>query len=320
MLKVALGKTGLEISRAGMGVLPIGPGQLDLPLEEGADVICHAVYCGINFFDTAQYYKTYPYLRRAFEILGSKSDNLIISSKSLCHDYEDMNDAIKEAQQELNRDVIDIFLMHEVRSGGIEERKGAWQALVEAKERGIVRAIGISTHHVDITEQAASLKDCDVIFPIINYAGMGIRKENMPAAKEEMLEAIKKCHDAGLGVFSMKAFGGGNLTEHYQEALDYVFSKKEIDSVMIGFGCRSDIDDLVSYLDGTMSSDYNPDVSNKKVRVNQTDCEGCGSCIKVCASQAIFYNKNGLAEIDQSRCITCGYCSYACPSRAIIRF
>lgn len=328
MLKVNLGKTNLSVSKAGMGVLPIGPGQLALPLEEGAEIICHAVRSGINFIDTAQYYRTYPYIKRALEMLAESgeestrraAEGLIICSKSLAHDYDGMMSAIHEAMADLDRPFIDIFLMHEVRTGGFSERKGAWQALIDARAQGLVRAIGVSTHHVDVTMQMAGVPECDVVFSLINYASMGIRRGSGPASCDEMLEAIRACRNAGKGVFTMKAFGGGNLTENYQKSLDYVFSKEEIQSVMIGFGSKSEIDDIVSYLDGTMSADYNPDTSHKKMRINQEDCEGCGSCMKVCASKAIFYNKNGLAEIDQSRCLTCGYCSYACPVRAVIRY
>lgn len=328
MLKVNLGKTDFSVSRVGMGVLPIGPGQLALPLDEGAAIICHAVRNGINFIDTAQYYRTYPYIKRALEMLTTSSEestrraaeNLIICSKSLAHDYDGMMSAIHEAMEELDRPSLDIFLMHEVRTGGFEERKGAWQALIDARAQGLVGAIGVSTHHVDVTEEMASVPECDVVFSLINYASMGIRRGSGPASCDEMLEAIRACRNAGKGVFTMKAFGGGNLTENYQKSLDYVFSKEEIQSVMIGFGNQSEIDDIVSYLDGTMPADYNPDTSNKKMRINQEDCEGCGSCMKVCASKAIFYNKNGLAEIDQTRCLTCGYCSYACPVRAVIRY
>lgn len=229
-------------------------------------------------------------------------------------------DAILEARESMNREVIDIFLMHEVRSGQLEERKGAWQALKDAKAQGLVRAIGLSTHHVDITEAAASMEDLDVVFPLINYAGLGIRKGDAFATKEEMMEAIHKCHLAGKGIFSMKAFGGGSLTGHYQEALNYVFSKPEIDSVMIGFGKLSEVDDLLSYLDGSMEKTYNPDISKKKVYINQEDCEGCGSCKAACPAGAIFYNENGLAEVDHEKCLTCGYCSPVCPVRAVIMY
>lgn len=328
MLKVNLGETNLSVSRVGMGVLPIGPGQLALPLDEGASIICHAVRNGINFIDTAQYYRTYPYIKRALEMMtlsGEEStrrtaENLIICSKSLAHDYGGMMSAVHEAMADLDRPFIDIFLMHEVRTGGFKERKDAWQALIDARAQGLVHAIGVSTHHVDVTEEMALVPECDVVFSLINYASMGIRRGSEPASCDEMLEAIRACRNAGKGVFTMKAFGGGNLTENYQKSLDYVFSKEEIQSVMIGFGNQSEIDDIVSYLDGTMPADYNPDTSNKKMRINQEDCEGCGGCMKVCASKAIFYNKNGLAEIDQTRCLTCGYCSYACPVRAVIRY
>lgn len=318
MKKVYLGNTDIKVSIAGFGVLPMGPSQLALPVEEGAAIIRYALQHGINFLDTAQYYRTYPYISKALE--GDDFSDVVICSKSLCTDYDGMMEAILEAREALHRPVIDIFLMHEVRSGQLEERKGAWEALKEAKKQGLVRAIGLSTHHIDITDAAASMEDLDVVFPLINYAGLGIRKGEDFGSKEEMIKAIQMCHQAGKGVFSMKAFGGGGLTGHYQEALDYVFSKEEIDSVMIGFGKIAEVDDLLSYLDGTMDKSYNPDVSKKKVHINQEDCEGCGSCKAACPAGAIFYNENGLAEVDHEKCLTCGYCSPVCPVRAVIMY
>ncbi len=318
MKKVLLGNTGIEVSRAGFGVLPMGPSQLALPIDEGAAIIRHALRNGFNFIDTAQYYRTYPYISTALK--GEDFPDIVICSKSLCEDYNGMMDAIHEARRELERDTIDIFLMHEVRSGQLELRQGAWQALQDAKQQGLVRAIGLSTHHVDITMAAAEMDALDVVFPLINYAGLGIRRGNAFATREEMMEAITACHQAGKGVFSMKAFGGGGLTGHYQEALDYIFSKPEIDSVMIGFGKIREVDDLLSYLDGTMDAAYNPDVSKKRVHINQEDCEGCGSCKAACPAGAIFWNDNGLAEVDHSKCLTCGYCSPVCPVRAVIMY
>lgn len=318
MKKVYLGNTDIKVSIAGFGVLPMGPSQLALPVEEGASIIRYALQHGINFLDTAQYYRTYPYISQALE--GEDFSDVVICSKSLCTDYEGMMEAIYEAQEALHRPVIDIFLMHEVRSGQLEERQGAWEALKEAKKMGLVRAIGLSTHHIDITEAAASMEELDVVFPLINYAGLGIRKGEEFGSKEEMMHAIQMCHQAEKGIFSMKAFGGGSLTGSYQQALDYVFSKEEIDSVMIGFGKIAEVDDLLSYLEGSMDKSYNPDISKKKVYINQEDCEGCGSCKAACPAGAIFYNENGLAEVDHQKCLTCGYCSPVCPVRAVIMY
>ena len=325
--RIQLGKTGIQVSPVGCGVLPMGPGQLALPVDEGAELICYALSKGINFIDTAQYYRTYPYIRRALEMLEGRSVEAcsafarpVISSKTLASDYDGAYSAILEECAALGVPYIDIFLLHEVRSGQFAMRQGAWRALMAAKAEGLVRAIGVSTHHVDVVEELTRVPACDVIFPLINYAGMGIRRGRSAASCADMAAAIDAARGAGKGIYSMKALGGGNLAAHYREALDYVFGLDSIDSVMLGFGCRRDIDDIVSFLNGSMPQDYVPDVSAKCVRVNQEDCEGCGTCLAVCHSAAIAYNKNGLAEIDRSKCITCGYCAQACPVRAIIMF
>lgn len=370
-----LGRTGLAVSCVGIGVLPMGPGQLDLPLDEGASVICDALRRGINFIDTAQYYRTYPYIRRALEVMrlvteenprgavaSVSSENLcgaaspamrgkmdasarddseiefcphvayddrphrsdmlrpVISSKSLASSYDDMMAAIEECRSALGLKTIDIFLMHEVRTAQFAARAGAWQALQDARATGLVRAIGISTHHADVARAMADVAACDVIFALLNYRGMGIRCGQDAGTKEEMAAALTVCKAAGKGIYTMKALGGGNLTADYQKALDYVFSQDCVDAVMVGFTNTSEIDDIICYLSGTMESSYNPDVSRKKMYVNQEDCEGCGACLKICAAGAVHYNKNGLAEIDQSKCLTCGYCAQGCPVRAIIMY
>ena len=59
--------------------------------------------------------------------------------------------------------------------------------MLDAKAAGKVRAIGLSTHHVDICAAAADMAELDVVFPLINYAGLGIRNGNAFATREEML-------------------------------------------------------------------------------------------------------------------------------------
>ena len=258
----------------------------------------------------------------AYDDRPHRSDMLrpVISSKSLASSYGDMMAAIEECRDALGLKTIDIFLMHEVRSGQFAARAGAWQALQDAKRAGLVRAIGISTHHVDVARAMADVSACDVVFALLNYRGMGIRCGQEAGTKEAMVAALTVCKAAGKGIYTMKALGGGNLTADYQKALDYVFSQDCVDAVMLGFTNTSEIDDMMCYLSGTMESSYNPDVSRKKMYVNQEDCEGCGACLKICAAGAVHYNKNGLVEIDQSKCLTCGYCAQGCPVRAIIMY
>jgi uncharacterized protein len=316
MNKIELGNTGLFVSPIGFGVLTIGDNQLNLPLSQGADVVRYGLERGINFFDTAQCYRTYPYIREA---LKGTNFQPVISSKSLDPSANEMAFAIEEARRALDRDVIDIFLLHEVRNDpDFSNRAGAWEQLQEAKLKGIVKAIGVSTHHVDVAEKMANIAECDVLFPLINIESLGIRSENGFGTKEDMAAAIERNSALGKGIFAMKAFGGGNLVRNYKKCLDYVTSLPGISSVMLGFGARQEIDRAVEYAEGNLTADYVPDVSNKKICIDPGDCEGCGCCILRCPNHAITMNLQGIAEVDDAVCLTCGYCAPICPTRAII--
>lgn len=313
-----LGNTGLEVTEVGFGVLTVGGTQLNLSVDDGAAVLRYALERGINFLDTAEYYRTYPYIRKALQ--GTNFEP-VIASKSLGPSYDEMRNAIEEARTALNRDVIDIFLLHEVRNDpDWSNRAGAWECLQDAKAKGLIKAAGISTHHVDAAAKASEIDEIDVLFPLINFQGLGIRKGTEPGTKEEMAEEIRKASAAGKGVFAMKVFGGGNLTGRYLEAIRYVREMEGISSMMIGFGFQHEIDRILEVMDGTIDPDYVPDLSAKRIRIDQGDCEGCGSCIERCPNHAIFRNSEGLAEVDHSICLTCGYCAPMCPVRAIIMY
>ena len=316
MKKIRLGNTPYWVTPLGMGVLTIGENQLQLPLQEGAAVVRHAMDRGIRFLDTAQYYHTYPYIKEA---LKGTSYNPVIVSKSLDHTYSQMMEAIEDARRSLDRDIIEIFLMHEVRENpDWLQRRGAWEALQEAKARGLVGAIGVSTHHVDVAENMSEVQECDVVFPLINVQGLGIRDGSGFGTKEEMHKAIVGLKGRGKGIFAMKAFGGGNLIHDYQKCLDYITGIPEIDSLMIGFGNLEEIDRAVDYFLGRLPEEYAPDISKKRIMIDPGDCEGCGACIERCPNHAIFMGMDGIAKVDPKICLTCGYCGPVCPTRAIL--
>jgi len=318
MEKKLLGHSGIAVTPVGFGVLTVGRTQLNMPLSQGAELLRYGFEKGINFLDTAQFYETYPYIREALKRTDAEP---VIVSKCLDLSYDEMKFAVEEARQSMDRDVVDIFLLHEVRTDpDWQNRAGAWEYLNEAKAKGLVRAIGVSTHHVDVAEKMACIPECDILFALINKESLGIRKGDGHGTREEMAAAIKGSADAGKGVFAMKAFGGGNLTGSYLECLDYVTGLPGITSVMVGFGKKEEIDRAVEYFEGTISRDYVPDISRKRIRIDPGDCEGCGNCIKKCPNHAISMNEKGIAQVDHSICLTCGYCAPVCPVRAIIMY
>jgi predicted aldo/keto reductase-like oxidoreductase len=313
-----LGRTGIRVTPAGMGVLTVGRTQLNLSIAEGAGIVRYALECGINFLDTAEYYETYPYIAAALKGFDGRP---VIASKSLAASYSGMAKAIEDMRYALDLDVIDLFLLHEIRGAhDFEVRSGAWACLNDLKAKGIVRAIGLSTHHVDAAELNAGLAESDILFPLINKAGLGIRYKDGFGTKEAMAAAIAQNSAAGKGVFTMKVFGGGNLTGDYLSALDYVHGLPGVDSIMVGIGHEEEIDRLIEYFEGKIDRNYVPDLHEKRIRIDSGDCEGCGACLARCPNKAIRMTNTHAAEVDHAICLTCGYCAPVCPVRAIIMF
>jgi aryl-alcohol dehydrogenase-like predicted oxidoreductase len=89
--------------------------------------------------------------------------------------------------------LIEIFLLHEVRSDpDWENRAGAWHCLQDAKAKGLVRAIGLSTHHVDVAAKAAETEELDILFPLINLKVSASETEPAPAQRKKWRRKSKK--------------------------------------------------------------------------------------------------------------------------------
>ena len=203
-----LGKTGLMVSPITFGALTIGPIHKALSVKEGAEVIKEALDLGVNLIDTAECYETYPYIREA---LKGRGDEIHVTSKSYAYERQGMEKAFEECRKALDRDTIDIFLMHEQESRyTIEGHKEALDFLQEKKAKGQLKAVGLSTHAVDAVRAAADRDDIDVIHPLINKMGWGI----IDGTRDEMLEAISYAHQKGKGLYGMKALAGGKLADN----------------------------------------------------------------------------------------------------------
>ena len=309
---VTLGNTGISVSRMCFGALTVGPLQANLPLEEGAAILAHAIRRGINFFDTAQLYRTYPYLRRAMEITGRW--DVVVASKTYAYTRALAVEAVEQARQELNRDVVDLFLLHEQESiHTLNGHREALDYLLECKQRGILRGVGASMHHIAAVEGAV-VKELDVIHPLLNRQGLGI----VDGGRAGMEDAVRRAHDAGIGVYSMKPLGGGNLFREAEGCLRYILGLPTVDSVAIGMQSVEEVDANIGFWQtGGFTPRQRQRLDEKTRRLHIDDwCEGCGSCGTVCGQKAIAL-RDGVAVCDHARCILCGYCAAACPAWAI---
>ncbi|MFZ5595527.1 MAG: aldo/keto reductase [Bacillota bacterium] len=302
-----LGKTGIEVSRLCFGSLTISPLQANLPVGDGARVISHALDAGVNFIDTATLYDNYRYIR---EGIKGRAGSVVIATKSYDYAAEGMRKSLEKALRELGRDYVDIFLLHEQESA--LTIKGHWEAveeLIRAREKGTVRAIGISTHSVRGVAAAAAVPEFDIIHPLINMRGTGIKDGSV----EDMVAAIAGAAAAGKGLYGMKALGGGSLISEKKEALAFALSVPGLASFAVGMQCAAEVDYNVCLFEGReVSPGVEREVSGRNRRVIVEDwCQACGRCVERCGQGAISI-RGGKAVVDSSLCRLCGYCVAAC--------
>ncbi|WP_333522126.1 aldo/keto reductase [Dendrosporobacter sp. 1207_IL3150] len=307
-----MGKSQLKVSKLCFGALTIGCLQANLPLQDGAAVIEEALDAGVNFIDTAELYQTYGYIKEAIK---HRKNEVIVSSKSYAYTYEDMKNSVENACKQIDRDYIDIFMLHEQTSR--LTLKGHWEALeylFEAKEKGMIRAIGVSTHTIEVVRVVSLIDEIDVIHPILNMRGIGI----CDGAVEQMLEAINFAASMDKGIYTMKALGGGHLSSVSLEAFNWVLNQTGIASVAVGMQTREEAKLNCKIFSGLeYSEDLLQKVAQKKRKLLIEDwCLGCGQCAQKCPMGALGI-ENGKAVQINEKCALCGYCGAYCPEFCI---
>lgn len=294
------------------GTLTLGPLQGNYSLEEGSDIMAYAMERGVVFFDTAQLYKTYEYIRLAAQ---KSRIEPVVSTKSYAYDKEGAKKAFEEARKSLDRDVIDIFMMHEQESRlTLKGHREALEYYIKQKELGRIRAVGVSTHNIEVVDAAAEMNEIDVIHPIYNWSGIGIN-DGKPS---DMAAAIKKARDAGKGIFSMKPLGGGSLIRDYDASMNFVLKNSNIHSVAIGMKSSYEVDMNLAVINGEeppLGVVEKVALQNRSLHI-EFWCEKCGKCIERCKQNALSM-ENGKIKIDKDKCAVCGYCCDVCPAFAM---
>lgn len=306
MRQVKLGFRGPEVSEICFGSLAISPLQGRLTAAEGADVLRYALDQGVNWIDTAEIYDNYEQIASA--ITGYPDVRIV--SKTYAVTAEEMRLSLEKARTALNRETLDFFLLHEQESAfTLKGHTRAWEELLRAKEQGIVRWIGISTHAVAGVRAGALQPGLDVLHPILNYQGLGI----IDGKLDDMLEAVAFAAEMGLGIYAMKVFGGGHLANNPQKAVEFVQGVAGVQAVALGMSSREEVDYNLLLVSGQeVPQELRGKVKSRKRKLYVADwCQGCGSCLEVCPQSALHLEK--IAVVDDEMCVLCGYCGRVCP-------
>ena len=260
--RVMLGNTGIEASYLAFGTGVRAwlrkAGITRLGEDEAVRIMRYAYDQGINFFDSADIYGTHQTVARALE--GVPRENYVLLSKIWTREeswLKPSGGAIEEVdrfRKEYNTDMLDIVLIHsETDENWPESRKRVRDELSELKQRGVIRAHGISCHNFEALRVAANHPWTDVIFARINY--MGGTQYKMDNTSEEVARVLRTARQNGKAVVGMKIYGEGSLTDPDQmnQSLKFVIGNDLVSAMTIGMLATEEVDDNISRITKTLA-------------------------------------------------------------------
>lgn len=205
---------------------------VDRSAADGGALLAQAAReLGLTFWDTAPPYGSHPHVRAGLKLVPRPT--VQIASKTRVAAPEAAYDDLAGLVLDLESEYLDLGFIHYVKPDTWRERLEALPAFVKARDRGLIRAIGLSTHSAAIVELAATIPEIDVICTTYNRDGLWF-DQGTPA---EMLAAADVARTAGKGVYLIKLLGHGKLCsspEQVNAALRAAFGVGVADAFNIG--------------------------------------------------------------------------------------
>lgn len=248
--KVKLGKTGLTIPRLALGTGTHGGNQSSdftrMGMDNWLNIARYAQERGLTFYDCADLYGSHQNVKEILKSVPREKATVLtkIWTRPEKWNPDDPAKTIDRFRKETDSDYFDIMLLHCMTNGQWQEEKKPYiEALSVAKQKGIIKTVGVSCHNFEALKLAADDPWVDVILARINPDGL-----IMDASADEVMAVLKKAHDSGKGIIGMKIFGEGKLSQESQreKSLRYVLGSKNVDSMTIGMTTIEQVDDAVN--------------------------------------------------------------------------
>ncbi len=315
MVQVRLGRTEIVAEKNSFGALPIQR----VSTEEAVRLLRKAYEHGITFYDTARYYTDSE--RKLGEAFDGIREKVFIATKTGAGTAEDFWRDLNTSLENLRTDYIDLYQFHNPdfcpRPG---DGTGLYEAMQEARSRGMIRHIGITNHRLNIAHEAVESGLYETLqFPFCYLA------------TEKDIGLVRKCKEADMGFIAMKALSGGLITN---SAAAYAFLA-QYDNVLPIWGVQreSELDEFLSYVENppAMNEELAAVIARDREELLGDFCRGCGYCmpcpvgieINNCARMSLLIRRSPSAaqltpeaqakmKLIES-CLHCGKCRAKCP-------
>ena len=312
---VTLGTTGITVNKNGFGALPIQR----ISQEDAVHLARKAYKAGIRFFDTARAYTDSEVkLGEAFE--GIRSE-VYIATKTAAQNAEEFWEDLHTSLRNLRTEYIDLYQFHNPafcpKPG---DGSGLYEAALEAKEKGMIRHIGLTNHRLTVAKEVIESGLYETLqFPFSYISG------------EQELELVELCRAKNVGFIAMKGLSGGLITN---SAAAYAF-EAQYDNVLPIWGVQreTELDEFLSYIDDPprMNEELRAVIEKDRAELRGEFCRGCGYCmpcpvgieINSCARMSLLLRRSpaaaylspeGQAKMKKiENCLHCNQCKAKCP-------
>lgn len=307
-----LGRTGIKVSAIGIG----GEGFENRSYEDCAAIIDCAMSEGINFIDiynsnpevrvnVGRALKKYP--RENFIIQGHLCTTWDDGQYRRTRDFDEVVDAFEDLLSRMKLGYVDVGMIHYVDDHNDFDNIFNGKIISYAKElkaKGVIKALGLSTHNTDIAFRAVKTGIIDVILFSINAA-----YDMLPAIedvdilfeestfKNRTYEGIdpnrdrlyRTCQNAGVALTVMKGYAAGVLLSEKEspfeqaltpvQCLHYCLTRPAVASVMVGVSNSSQILSAAAYVTASdKEKDYTEVLANTPRKSFSGHCMYCGHC------------------------------------------
>lgn len=313
--KIILGKTGIEVNRNGFGALPIQR----LSVESAVEIVKKAVECGVEYFDSGRGYTDSE--EKLGIALSGVREKVFIATKTKANDTVKFWRDLEKSLELLKTRYIDVYQFHNPSfCPKPDDGTGLYEAMVEAKEKGLIRHIGISNHRLPIALEAVKSGLYETLQFPFSYL-----------STDEEIELVKLCRSQGVGFIAMKALAGG-LLRNTKAAYAFMTG---FDNVLPIWGVQriEELEDFIAYFKQNVELDdeLKQSIEKDKIDLSGDFCRGCGYClpcpsdidISNAARMSLFLRRapisTFLSEEWQAKmgkiedCKLCNHCSDRCP-------